>query len=315
MTQRFVTEFLIASIAAAVSVAAISAYVTPEWTIGSFFWRAMAMIVVVALAQWLVLRRYVPWAQWWAHATVFGDFATSALVSLLMNMTVIPGVRTDRTQVVVMLIFGLGGALAQLPILYGRVKDAWLWLVACGASQPLAYVLLQVVFPAGPGSETPTNATIAYSAAFSALTVTAQAAALTWLMREELEGAPPRRLGHTSLEFLIAWCVVPITVYKIAQALQFSTGGSALRFPMLVLLLGAGYVWVLSGVAGMATIKRRLIWAMAAAIVWTVGYSAQYNAYNGPVIFGLIAGLIPGVVLVSQNRSTQPAVAVEPSLH
>lgn len=312
MTQRFVTEFIIASIAATISVAAISAYLAPELTFESFFWQTLATSAGIAVSQWLVLRRYVSWAQWWAHATMFGDFAASTLVSQLMNFNVVPSERTNRVQVFVTLVTGLGAALAQFPTLYGRVKDAWLWLVACGAAQPLAYVLLEVVFPGGPNPEWG-NYTIVYSAAFNVATIMAQAAALTWMLQEELEGAPPRRTRHTPLEFLIAWCVVPITVFKMVQAFQYSSGISMFRLAMMVGLVAGGQWWVLSNVAAITTLTRRMLWVAAAVLVWAAGFTVIHTDFNGPVIFGLAAGLATGAVLLLMNRFTYSAVAVEPS--
>ena len=317
MSQRLPIEFAGATIAAALLVAGIAAIPTDysefEWVV----WQSVAYSGAAAVAQWLVLRRYVAWAQWWALATLLGEFTIATAVTELMNLAVIPTDGEARSQIIFTLASGLGVALAQFPTLYGRVADAWLWIAAAAFARFIVFAMWNVVLASRTDIEIELML-LGSIAIQTAITATVQAVTLGWLLRKPLATMPT---GPTRLEFVIAWAAVPIIAYEIARVAElafFVRGGLSILFAAL---FAGGQAWVVSSIAVDQSRWRLVAAVCAIAIVVVYGLLGEWpetltGTRAGALgALGLVAALATGAVLWREMQSAQRApAAVEPSV-
>lgn len=251
-TQRFFIEFVIITVVAQAAATAVMSRV--EAAPYGIALRLVVTALAGAVSQWFVLRRYVPWAQWWAPATLLGqNLLTSSLATLVFRGVFAVSDSREVAQQTVNAAFGLALALAQYPTLHRRVARAWLWLVAL----PLAYLLSALVtvmaFPNMTGVESGFSLIARTTTRYAVLAIV-EGATLAWLLRPWLErDPPPVSRAFTRLEFLIAWCAVPAATFAIVSAASTSTSSGRpmetlyLLTLLFVALLAAGQLWVLAG--------------------------------------------------------------------
>lgn len=348
-----------------------------------------ASVISLGVTQWLVLRRYVPWAQWWALATIAGQ---GPLHSAVFNVLYRQGAAAFGwdTQVgfaATTLAAQLLAALLLYPTLRGRVRRPWLWLVvvpvAAGVSMAIAGVFTPIRLSQSPSS----LAVIVRTILRATPPAVVAAAALAWMARAWLDrpATAPQSRPYSRVEFLIAWCAVTMTAWALLAVLDGSLGRSP-RLGLVVLpvifvsMLAAGELWVLAGTAvnfqrwrlltllgvglvvaialpvpllanvlyiavlvtragGLGLIPalaqsfafsrpaRGAVWLVAAVVGWTTGYwlptlvsntagpgnAWRYATFSEPALFGLVAGLLTGVALLSEAAPRGAlAVAREP---
>jgi hypothetical protein len=339
----------------------------------------------LGVTQWLVLRRYVPWAQWWALATIAGQ---GALYTAAFNFLYGQGAAAFGWDLPAGFLFSTLGAqfLAALllyPTLGGRVPRAWLWLVVVPAAAALGSLIAGMLVPVGPGQAPSFVALIVRTIVRVTPMAVAAAVTLAWMCRAWLDRpavAPPPR-AYSRVEFLIAWCAVPVTAWALLAVLDGSTGRSprlGLVFlpALFVAVLAAGELWVLAGtsvdfrrwrlvtlvgvgavvlltlpvpllanvlyiavlvtragalglipalaqVFAFRTPTRATVWMVAAVVGWSVGYwmptlvsnivgpasAYRSSTLSDPAIFGLVAGLLPGLALLPELGSREPRKA------
>ena len=296
--RRFLAEFVAATVLAAVLSRWLLVLVQQPDSISG---NPLAWLPPIAagVAQWLVLRRYVPWAEWWALATMAGD-AFSKIVPLNTVINVAhdaAGWESQTTLTVVAVVTAVLTAIFQLPTLAGRVKRSPLWLFA----PPMAYEfarlatpLMAPLRPRGPGM----MSVLVFVANRTLAEAIVLGIALAWLCRPWLneEPSPPAR-PHSRLEFLIAWMVVPAIALDAAFT---GLRGLLLILPLAFLLvLAAGQLWVIAG-TGLDLSRWRLM-TLSTAIgfgalstfdnPFSYLYVYQYGIHSGGTALGLLTAI------------------------
>lgn len=110
-----------------------------------FFWFLVMTGLVIGVAQWLVLRRYLPGAGWWILASAFGWFLGSLV---LMTTVEIINPIADFLESVIRL--GIWGSAVTM-ILYGTVLGAVQWLVLRRHTQRAGWWVLASVIGGAVG--------------------------------------------------------------------------------------------------------------------------------------------------------------------
>ena len=247
---RFGVEFFLATFVPGQVVVALirtSASTSPGSTAG---W-VPVIYIVEAIAQWLVLRRYVPWAQWWAPATLLGElcFPSAVATPVFRTAMALSGSQVF-SQSIVTSVAMMAVAAAQYPTLRGRVDRAFAWLLAAPIGALLFEMLVITVL--SPATGLTMQSAMQYAPLRGLMTAIAQAAVLTWLLRPYfVETVKPAPRPFTPLEFLIAWSAAPAFAYGVLANADSAGRGrpdvALMVLPVLFIsVLAAVQLWVLA---------------------------------------------------------------------